>query len=82
MAGQFSDAYFFGDSLTDSGAFAGQNYNAITGGNPAIFATVNPKFTSANGKVWAEFLTTTLTGKTLVANNPLNAANAPATGTN
>ena len=70
-AAEFSDAYFFGDSLTDSGAFYHNSYNQI----PQVIGTlqqayptatfydpVNAKFTSAGGKVWAEYLTTTLTG--------------------
>lgn len=84
QAAEFTDAYFFGDSLTDSGAFSNHPYNS----NPALamfqpyYSAPNNKFTSAGGKVWAEFLTQTLAGKTLVANNPMNATNAPATGTN
>lgn len=84
MAAQFSDAYFFGDSLTDNGAFANHSYNSIPALAPLqpFFTPTNNKFTSAGGKVWSEFLTTTLTGKTLQPNNPRNPANAPATGTN
>lgn len=75
---------FFGDSLTDSGAFANHSYNSIPQLAPLqpFFIPTNSKFTSAGGSVWAEFLTTTLTGKTLQSNNPRNPANAPATGTN
>ena len=88
---QFSDAYFFGDSLTDGGAFYGHNYNA----NPMLlgalqqvsptatyYSALNASFTSPGGKTWATYLTATLAGKALQANNPLNPANAPATGTN
>ena len=90
-AAEFSDAYFFGDSLTDSGAFYHNSYNAIP---PIIgslqqaypgatfFDPTNAKFTSTGGKVWADYLTATLTGKTLVPNNPLNPINAPVSGTN
>ena len=90
-AAEFSDAYFFGDSLTDSGAFYHNSYNAIP---PIIgslqqaypgatfFDPTNAKFTSTGGKVWADYLTATLTGKTLVPNNLLNPINAPASGTN
>jgi outer membrane lipase/esterase len=83
-AAEFSDAYFFGDSLTDSGAFVNHPYNSIPALAPLqpIYAASNNKFTSTGGKVWAEFLTQSLTGKTLQANNPLNPANAPASGTN
>lgn len=84
MAAQFSDAYFFGDSLTDSGAFVNHPYNSIPALAPLqpMYAATNNKFTSTGGKVWSEFLAQTLAGRTLVANNPLNPVNAPATGTN
>ena len=82
---------FFGDSLTDSGAFYHNSYNAIPQvigqlqqayPGATFYDPTNAKFTSAGGKVWAEYLTTALAGKTLQPNNFLNPANAPSSGTN
>ena len=65
----FQQTIFFGDSLTDSGAFAG-NPDAGNGGS----------FTTDPGNIWAETLASYL-GTTALANNPNNPNSDPA-GTN
>ncbi len=66
----FSNTYFFGDSLTDSGAFVG-NDDAGAGGT----------FSTDPGLVWSEVLANSF-GTTAIANNPDNAANTDPNGTN
>lgn len=66
----FDEAVFFGDSLTDSGAFTG-NADAADGG---LFTT-NP------GPVWSQVLASEL-GLSAVANNPNNPGNTDPNGTN
>ena len=66
---EFSETYFFGDSLSDSGAFKG---------NPD--AKLDGKFTTSPSKIWAERLADFFaTGA--VANNPDNPGNTSASGT-
>ncbi|WP_457665113.1 autotransporter outer membrane beta-barrel domain-containing protein [Thiolapillus sp.] len=67
---EFSDTVFFGDSLTDSGAFRG---------NPD--ARGDGKFTTSPAKVWAEHLADFFSTEAL-ANNPDNPLNTDAEGTN
>ncbi|HEC06591.1 MAG TPA: autotransporter domain-containing protein [Thiolapillus brandeum] len=67
---EFSDTVFFGDSLTDSGAFKG---------NPD--ARGDGKFTTSPAKVWAEHLADFFSTEAL-ANNPGNPGNTDAGGTN
>jgi outer membrane lipase/esterase len=69
LALEFSQSWFFGDSLSDSGAFAG-NPDAGEGG----------KFTTNPGSVWAEVFARRL-GTRAVANNPENPRTDPL-GTN
>lgn len=57
-AASFSGTYFFGDSLTDSGAYAG-------------LVPAGGKFTTNPGLVWSEFLANAY-GTTATANNPNN----------
>ncbi len=67
---EFSQTYFFGDSLTDSGAFKG---------NPD--ARGDAKFTTSPARVWAEHLADFFnTGA--MANNPDNPNNTDPDGTN
>lgn len=65
----FSNTYFFGDSLTDSGAFAG---------NPD--AGAGETFSTDPGLVWSELLANSFSS-TAIANNPNN-INTSVTGTN
>ena len=67
---EFSDTYFFGDSLTDSGAFKG---------NPD--ARGDAKFTTSPARVWAEHLADFFNREAL-ANNPGNPGNTDNSGTN
>ncbi|WP_457673244.1 autotransporter outer membrane beta-barrel domain-containing protein [Thiolapillus sp.] len=67
---EFSDTYFFGDSLTDSGAFKG---------NPD--AAGDAKFTTSPARVWAEHLADFFNTGAL-ANNPNNPDNTDPEGTN
>ncbi|WP_293648155.1 hypothetical protein [Thiolapillus sp.] len=67
---EFTDTVFFGDSLTDSGAFKG---------NPD--ARGDGKFTTSPAKVWAEHLADFFSTEAL-ANNPDNPGNTDAGGTN
>lgn len=57
-AASFSGTYFFGDSLTDSGAYAG-------------LVPAGGKFTTNPGLVWSEFLANAY-GTSATANNPNN----------
>ena len=66
----FSQTVFFGDSLTDSGAFAG---NADAG--------AGERFSTDPGLVWSEILANSF-GTTAIANNPNNPDNTDPTGTN
>lgn len=67
---QFSDTWFFGDSLTDSGAFKGNPDAALDG-----------KFTTSPAAVWSELLADFFHRQAL-ANNPGNPANTFDDGTN
>ncbi|BAO45277.1 autotransporter outer membrane beta-barrel domain-containing protein [Thiolapillus brandeum] len=67
---EFSDTYFFGDSLTDSGAFKG---------NPD--ARGDGKFTTSPARVWAEHLADFF-DRDARANNPENPGNTDDSGTN
>ncbi len=67
---EFSDTYFFGDSLTDSGAYKG---------NPD--ASGDAKFTTSPARVWAEHLADFF-GNEAAANNPGNPDNTDPEGTN
>ncbi len=67
---EFSDTVFFGDSLTDSGAFKG---------NPD--ARGDAKFTTSPAQVWAEHLADFFAGGA-VANNPNNPDDTDPEGTN
>ncbi len=67
---EFSDTYFFGDSLTDSGDFKG---------NPD--ARGDAKFTTSPARVWAEHLADFFNREAL-ANNPGNPGNTDNSGTN
>jgi outer membrane lipase/esterase len=58
QAASFSGTYFFGDGLTDSGAFAG-------------LVPAGGKFTTNPGLVWAEVIAAAY-GQTASANNPNN----------
>lgn len=76
-AGSFSNLYFFGDSLTDSGAFT--NLVVASGG-----AATSNKFTTNPGTVWpqnlgANYGVSVTPGYGL---NPLNAQFAPTGGNN
>ncbi len=66
---EFSDTYFFGDSLTDSGAFKN---------NPD--ARGDGKFTTSPARVWAEHLADFFDAEAL-ANNPANPDNTDMAGT-
>jgi outer membrane lipase/esterase len=67
---EFSDTYFFGDSLTDSGAYRN---------NPD--ARGDGKFTTSPARVWAEHLADFFDAEAL-ANNPANPGNTDNAGTN
>lgn len=58
QAASFSGTYFFGDSLTDSGAYAG-------------LVPAGGKFTTNPGLVWSEIIASAY-GQTATANNPNN----------
>jgi len=67
---EFSDTFFFGDSLTDSGAFAG-NADAANG----------ETFSIDPGLIWSEVLANSF-GLSAIANNPNNLLNTSVSGTN
>jgi len=67
---EFSDTFFFGDSLTDSGAFAG-NADAVNG----------ETFSLDPGLIWSEVLANSF-GLSAIANNPNNLLNTSVLGTN
>ena len=67
---KFSDTLFFGDSLTDSGAFAG-NADAVNG----------ETFSLDPGLIWSEVLANSF-GLSAIANNPNNLLNTSTLGTN
>lgn len=79
QAASFSNTYFFGDSLSDSGAFLGLTYD-VPGVGPVPIT--GGRFTTNPGQVWSELLASAY-GRDARANNPNNGTLAnPQTGTN
>jgi len=67
-ASAYSNIYFFGDSLTDGGAFGGQAYQL---GSSIITLPANARWTLGDGSNWADVLTAHY-GLSSVANNSLH----------
>lgn len=79
QAASFSNTYFFGDSLSDSGAYLGLNYD-VPGVGPVPIT--GGRFTTNPGQVWSELLASAY-GQEARANNPNNGTLVdPQTGTN
>ena len=68
QAASFSNTYFFGDSLSDSGAYLGLIYD-VPGVGPV--PVTGGRFTTNPGQVWTERLAAAY-GKEARANNPNN----------
>lgn len=74
-ASPFSQIYFFGDSLSDVGAFANVPYNT------SITLGPNARWITGYAPSWTDYVANYY-GLTSVANNPNNAANTSASGNN